>query len=94
MDEPGFYGITVYLWGGDSRVQGGAPLDACTVDLTPRKCQRFKPKPGEALSWTNVTLGDGKQIRAGQIVADKLGLVTLKRLTVTKGKHRITIRRR
>jgi len=87
VDEPGFYGITVQLW-------ETAPLPKCSVDVTPRKCRRFKAKPGQRFVWTNTTLSDGRQVGAGHAVADKLGLVTLKRLVVTKGKHRITIRRR
>ena len=71
-----------------------APLPQCSVDVTPRKCQRFKAKPGQRFVWTNTTLSDGRQVRAGSAVADEHGLVTLKRLVVTKGKHRITIRRK
>ncbi len=94
VDEPGLYAITVYLWGGDRHGRGAAPLDACTVDLTPRKCQKFKADKGEPFAWTSVTLSDGKQVQAGQAIADDHGLVTLKGLNVTKGKHRIVIRRR
>jgi len=93
VDEPGLYAITVWLWGGDSHGRGAAPLDSCTVDLTPRKCQRFKPKAGQRLTWTNIALSDGKETQAGRVAADKYGLVTIESLVVTKGKHRIAIRR-
>ena len=93
VDEPGLYGITVWLWDGDRHGRGRAPLDACTVDLTPRKCQKFKPKPGQGFSWTNLTLADGKDVRSGKVQADKHGLVTLEKLRITKGRHRILIRR-
>lgn len=92
VDEPGSYEITVYLWGGDSHGRYAAPLDSCTVDLTPRKCRKFNPKPSQRLAWTNTTLADGKTIQAGRISADKHGLATIRKLAITKGKHRITIR--
>ena len=93
VDEPGRYEITVWLWGGDSHGRNAAPLDSCTVDLTPRRCQRFKPKPGAKLRWMNIALTDGRQVQAGSAAADKLGLVTIKALAVTKSKRRIAITR-
>jgi hypothetical protein len=93
VDEPGLYEITVWLWGGDRHGRNAAPLPECTVDLTPRKCQRFRPKPGERFVWTNTT-AEGKVVQAAEAAAGKLGLVTLKGLRVTKTRHRIQIRRR
>lgn len=90
VDEPGLWQITCWLWPGD-RGRGAAPLDACTVDLTPRRCQAFKAKPGQAFTWTNVACADGKTLASGRAVADKFGLVTIKQLKITKAKHRITI---
>jgi hypothetical protein len=92
VDAPGLYEITVYLWGGDRHGRGAAPLDSCTVDLTPRKCQKFRPKPGRRLRWANISLADGKQVQTGTITADKHGLATIRRLLVTKGKQRIAVR--
>jgi len=119
VDEPGTYGITVWLWGGDSHGRNAAPLDACTVDLTPRKCQRFKARAGDAFVWSNVNLTTGEQVEAGQVAAEAVsdkpvkkpeaakdekdkkaeqvvpdGLVTLRKLKITKDKHRIVIRRK
>lgn len=93
VDEPGLYGITIWLWDGDRHGRGRAPLDTCTVDLTPRRCRKFTPKPGQSFSWMNLTAADGKEVRSGQVQADKHGLVTLEKLKVTKGRHRILIRR-
>jgi len=93
VDEPGLYAITLWLWGGDPHGRGAAPLDSCTVDLTPRRCRRFKPKPGDAFAWANIALSDGKEVQSGRLVAADHGLVTLERLAVTKARHRITIRR-
>ncbi len=87
VDEPALYQITLYLW-------QTAPLPGCTVDLTPRRCQRFKAKPGAKFTWTSTTVADGKVVQTGNAEADKLGLVTVNRLKLSKAKRRITIRRK
>lgn len=53
--------------------------DAMTVDVTPRRCQQFKPRPGDAIRWANST-GD-----TGTAVADAHGLVTIERLKILPG---------
>lgn len=93
VDEPGLYGITVYLWSGDSHGRGAAPLAAATVDLTPRKCQKFRLEPGAPFTWTNIQVADGEELQLGRSAADRYGLATITGLRVTKGKHRITFRR-
>jgi hypothetical protein len=45
--------------------------DEMTVDVTPRRCQQFKPRPGEAMTWSNTVGG------SGSATADKWGLVTV-----------------
>ena len=45
-DTPDKWEMT--LW-----VDGSAPLPECTVDLTPRRCQKFKAKPVEKFQWAN-----------------------------------------
>jgi hypothetical protein len=60
-----------------------APRGQCTVDLTPRHCKLFKPKSGDKFLWTN-TDGRGQEIQAGEVAADKFGLVTLRDLRVLK----------
>ena len=50
-----------------------------TVDVTPRRCQRFKLAPGEAAHWTNHDYSDPSQpklIAEGEVAADEHGLVT------------------
>jgi pimeloyl-ACP methyl ester carboxylesterase len=68
-----------------------APKDQCTVDVTPRRLQQLKPKPGRQLRWTNTSLSENRQIQAGQVTADRYGLVTLKGVRVGKGKNRIEV---
>ena len=83
-DEPARWEMTVYL-------DASAPLDACTVDLTPRHCQKFKAKAGQKFQWTNTSVAEKKVLESGTVAADKHGLVTLPQLTVTKGRNRVAI---
>jgi hypothetical protein len=50
-----------------------------TVDVTPRRCQRFRPKPGEKLRWTSSAGG------AGEVTADQWGLVTVEKVRIAPG---------
>ena len=83
VDRPDRWEMTVIL-------QAGAPKDACTVDLTPRRCQAFKVTPGAAFTYT-VTGPDGKTAAPGQAAADELGLLTLKQIPLAKGENRVKI---
>lgn len=47
-----------------------------TVDVTPRRCQKFHPRPGDAFRWT--TSGGA----SGTIAADPSGLVTVKKVVL------------
>jgi hypothetical protein len=84
VDDPGRWEMTV-------RLVGESPEERCLVDITPRHCEKFKPKSGQAFAWENKDLASGKVIGSGKAAADKWGLVTLKQVTVTKGKNRIVI---
>jgi len=86
VDEAGKWEMTVGL-------TPPAPKDTCTVDITPRRCQAFKPKPGERFKWTNTSLADKKVVGSGAVTAEKWGLVTVPKMTVSKDKNRITIGR-
>jgi hypothetical protein len=84
VDTPEEWRMTVYL-------DGSAPLGTCGVDLTPRHCRRFAPRRNQEFRWTNTSLESGNVVQSGTVRADRLGLVTLTRLTVSKGKNRIAI---
>ena len=86
LDRPDRWEITVGLI-------PKAPREECTVDVTPRRLQRFKPANGEKLRWTNLALPEGKAIQSGEATADAHGLVTLAQVQISKGKHRIRIAR-
>jgi len=80
----------VTLWLDES-----APRSSCRVDLTPRRCRHFRPKPGQRFTWTNTTLGGQGEavIQTGRVLADRFGLVTLKGLVVGKARARVVIER-
>jgi hypothetical protein len=86
VDEAGRWEMTVFL-------ADDCPRHECTVNLTPRQCQRFKPKPGEQFAWTNTTI-NGERIGMGAVTADRWGLVTIEQLRVTKARHRVGIQRK
>lgn len=66
-DEEGTWAIAV------SNALAKGPM---TVDVTPRRCQKFKPKAGEAIGWTAST-GE-----SGTAVVDATGLVTVAKLKI------------
>jgi len=82
VDEPARWEIT--LWIGEK-----CPLSEGTVDLTPRRCQKFAPKPRQRFDWANST--DDGAIQKGSAEADDRGFVTIEKLRITKGRHRIAI---
>jgi len=91
VDEPNRWAMTVWLAGPDRRGRGGAPADEATMDLTPRRCRKFKPAKGAAFQWTNTVVGQAKPLQTGSAVADDNGLLTVSKLKITKAKHRIEI---
>jgi hypothetical protein len=50
-----------------------------TVDVTPRRCQEFRPKPGDKIQWTS-SLGT-----SGTATVDAWGLATVKQLVLRPG---------
>ena len=93
IDEPETWAVTVWLAGPNKRGEFGSPADSATMDITPRRCQKFKAEPGERFFWTNTSVGDDKAIASGKVSADKWGLVTIKDIVVNKAGNRILIKR-
>jgi hypothetical protein len=95
LDAPDRWEMTVYLIGGEkgANPSQSAPLDSCTADVTPRRCQKFKALPGEKFAWTNTSLAENKVLQTGTAVADQYGFVTAEKVTITKGKNRLVIKR-
>ncbi len=65
---------------------------AMTVDVTPRRLQRFSPRAGETYAYT--ISRDGVELSSGAVVADPNGLVTLEAVPLVEGQAtRISIQR-
>ncbi len=80
---------TTEKWEMTVAIGKGAPAEDCTVNVTPRRLQQFKAKPGDTFNWTNSSAG--KEIQSGKVTADKWGLLTLENVTVSKVKNRLVI---
>jgi hypothetical protein len=50
-----------------------------TVDVTPRRCQKFRTRPGSEVRWSS-SLGE-----SGKVMVDPAGLVTVPRLKLRPG---------
>jgi len=89
VDEPGRFAATIWSSHRD-----------CTFAVTPRRLQRFRPRPGERLAWEAANAAS-RRVRepwkaAGTVVVDELGLFTIRGIrnnggttvtvTVTRGK--------
>jgi hypothetical protein len=86
VDQPDRWAMTVGLI-------EKAPRDTCTVDITPRRVQRFKPKPGTKVRWTVSSPPDDKPVQSGEATVDDLGLITLPQVKVSQGQNRLAIER-
>jgi len=86
VDQPGQWETVVGL-------VDKAPKGECTVNVTPRRLQRFKPKPGQTYKWTNTTINLGATLQTGQATADRHGLITLEQVRVSRAGSRISVTR-
>jgi len=87
VDEPARWEITLFL-------RPDCPRAKCTTDVTPRRCQKFKPALGRQFQWTLTGVQDKEPIATGTAAADKLGLLTVKTIEITKSKRRLVIQPR
>ncbi len=78
-------------WAMTVRLVDQAPQDHCTVDVTPRRLQQFKLRPGRQLAWTNRSPDGSAVIQSGRATADEHGLVTLESVRVGKKGNRIEV---
>lgn len=62
-----------------ARISNDLAKDEMTVDVTPRWCQKFKPKAGEKFKWTHSAGG------AGEVTADAWGVVTVEKVRIKPG---------
>ena len=74
-----------------SRLESGAPLGSCTVDITPRRCQAFSPMPGTICNWSNTDVATSQTVQSATASVDPHGLVTLPQVIVSKTGNRVHI---
>jgi hypothetical protein len=67
-----------------------APADSCTVDLTPRRLQRFKTPPDARFRY-RVLRPDQSLAAPGEAAADASHLLTLVQIPLAKGANRVVI---
>jgi hypothetical protein len=84
VDTPAAWEMTVYLI-------DRAPKDTCTVDLTPRRLQRFATPAGRRFAYTVTDVASGKRLTGATATADEHGLLTLPQIPVTQAKVRVKI---
>ncbi len=70
-DEPGLWSVTI---------SNDLAKSEMTVDVTPRRCQKFRLKPGTECKWTTSTGA------TGSIKADQWGLATIPRVVIHAAK--------
>lgn len=70
-----------------------APQADCTVDITARRLQAFKPVNGWPVTWENRDLATGALIASGTLRSDANGLLTLPQITVSKDRNRIILKK-
>ena len=84
QDEPNRWSVVIAL-------SEKSPKPAAVVDVTPRRLQQLKLKPGDRVVWTN-SAGNAVAQR-GEAVADQWGLVTLPQVQVTSDGNRLVVTR-
>lgn len=73
-DEPGRWSV---------KLANDLAKEEMTVDVTPRRCQEFKARPGDVIHWANSAGG------AGKVTADRWGLVTVEKVKITPGQETV-----
>ena len=63
------------------RSTGGAQ----TADITPRRTQRFDPRPRQQCSWNTVNNNSGANIGAGSATVDGDSLITITGVSIVTG---------
>ena len=84
VDEAAVWELTVGLL-------DKAPKDGCSVDLTPRRLQKFRTPRGAKFAYTVTDVKSGKALAKSEAVADENGLLTLVQIPLVKGENRVRI---
>jgi hypothetical protein len=86
VDEPRRWEMTLWL-------AQDCPEPTTTLDVTPRRLQRFAVKPGETVRWTLLDAA-GKVIQSGKTTGDAWGLVTAPQVELSKERRRMVMERK
>ncbi|MFH0920342.1 MAG: T9SS type A sorting domain-containing protein [Fibrobacterota bacterium] len=62
-----------------------------TVDITPRRVQKFNRMPGGNYTWENVDVATGAIVNSGHVIADSNGLITVEQFAVSNTGNRLII---
>ena len=90
VDTTDRYEVTIRLVGLKS-VYGIVPAPkSATVDVTPRRLQRFSVIPEQAYKFQNITVS-GQVIQTGTVVADSLSRITIPDFQVTPAGNRLIL---
>lgn len=76
VDESGSWSVTL---------RNELAKEEMTVDVTPRRCQKFKPRRGESVSWSNSAGG------SGIVTTDEWGLVTVSAVKIKPGQATVLV---
>ncbi len=85
VDEPERWEVSLYL-------SPKAPADEAEVDVTPRRLKHFRILAGHTYFWENLSLTSKEIIQQGFVQAKENGLLTIKKVLVTKGGNRLKIK--
>jgi pimeloyl-ACP methyl ester carboxylesterase len=85
VDQPDQWSIVL-------KVVPRAPKSEAVADVTPRRLQHFKLRPGDVVMWTNRV--GAKTVQSGEIAADQWGLVTVPSVQITRGGNQLTLGRK
>jgi hypothetical protein len=85
VDSPNEYAVTLMP-------RNGRDISA-TADITPRRLQNFRVRPGDRFRYRNLEIPAGKIHQQGKLPADEHGLVTVKKFASRSGGSRLFITR-
>lgn len=71
-------------WSMVLRVHPEAPRERAEVDVTPRRCQAFRPAPGSRVDFRVEEPGARRLLKEGSIEVDKYGLATVPKVPITR----------
>jgi hypothetical protein len=91
MWNPATSADTSTSWVMDVYLLSSAPQSSSRVDVTPRRCQQFKPTPGTFINRSNKDLVTNNVLESGTVMVDQYGLVTIPQTVMSKNRNRITL---